>query len=63
MEDQTPEAPRLDLVRHIRDQIARGTYLTPKRLELALGRFLEAEPQPRKEPPATRGGLWQFSEG
>jgi hypothetical protein len=36
---------RWDLVQHIRQQIQRGTYCTPKRLQMAVDNWLRQEAQ------------------
>lgn len=33
--------PRMKLVEHIKQQIAKGTYLTEEKLAIAMARFLE----------------------
>ena len=44
--------PRLDLVAHVREQLAQGTYLTQGKLEIAAQKLLEQlEAQPVEGPP------------
>jgi hypothetical protein len=49
------EEPRWDLIRHLQDQIAAGTYVTTGKLRVVCRRLLEELDQPSEPENAPRG--------